>query len=78
MSNGNGRSKIVIEAEQQGPGWILFKVKEAVSDPSLTIHHCLMEWLKERGVRVRTTLPIVTGGMTVAVHLWYDGSEEGA
>jgi hypothetical protein len=73
MSNGNGQTDFTIDAEQPGPGWLLFRVKDAEADPSLPIHLCLTAWLEQnRNVRVRAALPIVTGGMTVAVHLWYD------
>jgi hypothetical protein len=74
MSKRNGKESEIIVAEEPGPGWLLFRVKEAESDPSLSIHHCLTAWLEGNpGVRVRAALPIVVkGGMTVAVHLWYD------
>jgi len=75
-----GRVEVVVE---ERPGWVrvyaVFQSEfqrqvEFDRTPGL-IDRTLTHWLQGRpGLHVRATLPILDGGTTVAVHLWYDGT----
>lgn len=76
MTSGNGTPKITIEAQELGPGWLLFHPGSAPpmhSDLSLFLNRAVMDWQREHpNFRVRATLPIVANGATAAIQVWYD------
>ena len=75
-----GRVEVVVE---ERPGWVKVyavfpsefqRQVEFERTPAL-IDRTLTHWLQGHlGIHVRATLPILDGGFTVAVHLWYDGT----
>jgi hypothetical protein len=59
------------------PGWCLFKANDDATPPPdklpLYLHDMFHKWLKRnKELSIRTTLPIVQGGNTVAIHVWFD------
>ncbi len=59
------------------PGWCLFKANEESSPPAdklpYYLHDCFQKWLlRNTELSVRTVLPIVKDGNTVAIHVWFD------
>jgi hypothetical protein len=58
------------------PGWVLFKAGDPRPDneelPYL-LHDVFQKWLaRNKELTVRAVLPIVAGGNTVAIHVWFD------
>jgi hypothetical protein len=74
---GNGDGKIEIGIVPLAEGWIMFRAgitsgTDLSRIPTL-LNETLIGWLKDRpNVQIRTTLPIVQDGCTVAVHVWYN------
>jgi hypothetical protein len=74
---GNGDGGIDIGVVESGRGHVLFRAGIGPSThvervPGL-LGETLVQWLGAHpNVRVRTALPIVQGGSTVAIHLWYE------
>lgn len=59
------------------PGWCLFKGNDESPPPPenlpFYLHDFFQKWLvRNKELTVRTTLPIVAGGNTVAIHVWFD------
>jgi hypothetical protein len=73
---GNGDGGIDVGVVEMGQGWVQFRAGIGPSTdfervPGL-LGETMVGWLGAHpGVRVRTALPIVQGGYTVAIHLWY-------
>ena len=62
-----------------GPGWVGFLANSSDPPPDDEVPFALSQgveqWLRSQpAVRVRVTLPIVLGGSTVSIHLWYDAT----
>jgi hypothetical protein len=77
LFGGNGASKGYTNAVTLGPGWVLFLASPSDPPPAeelpFALSQAVEQWLKSQpGVRVRATLPIVSGGNTVGIHVWYD------
>lgn len=74
--NGNGQRGIRIGVHRLGDGWVMIGADEAPPDeahPSQWVNQALRDWLRENPtVRVRCVAPIVAGGETVAIHVWFD------
>lgn len=73
---GNGSGKGIVHRSPLAPGWVIYHVGEpppAAEDVPFALNHHLMQDLQEHpSIRVRAALPILQGGNTVAIHLWYD------
>lgn len=75
MATGNGSGRYEIDTVQLGAGWIfieLGKTKPSAAQQGAALSGALTGWLKQHpDCCVRSTLPIVSEGETVGVHLWY-------
>ncbi len=70
-------SKGYTNAVSLGPGWVLFIASPSDPPPTDELPYALSQgmeqWRRSQpAVRVRSSLPIVAGGNTVGIHLWYD------
>ena len=77
MENGKPNG-VQIDVIRLGPGWALVKAGEHQGPPlgelPMWLHQALTDWLKENTeYRVRSTLPLVASGQTIAIHVWFDG-----
>jgi hypothetical protein len=76
MGNGNGQRGIKIGVTRMGDGWVFFSIDQVAPDeanPAKWINQALCDWLKENPTaKVRCVAPIVAGGETVALHVWFD------
>ncbi|MCA9114255.1 MAG: hypothetical protein KDA79_04165 [Planctomycetaceae bacterium] len=75
----NGESAgqdFTIDRIDMGPGWVCFQVGEhppPIEQLPAALNHCFCTWLQRNSeFQVRTTLPIVERGCTVAMHIWFD------
>jgi hypothetical protein len=74
---GNGDGKFEIGIVPLAEGWVRFRAGIASGTdlarvPAL-LNETLIGWLRDRpNVQIRTTLPIVQGCSTVAIHVWFD------
>lgn len=63
-----------IDVIEKGDGWLIVKLRDpADASPaaSAEISDKLTGWLStHRGATVRAALPIVSGGETIALHVW--------
>ena len=74
---GNGHAgKGMVDACPVGEGCTLFVPNPTHPPPDAELHvalaDVLQKFLTSNPIRVRTTLPIVHGGTTVAIFLWWD------
>jgi len=69
---------ITINVVEMGPGWIFFEIGDVKPSPhklAYTLNRAMYDWLHDNPqVAVRNTLGIVADGMTVGIHIWYDGT----
>jgi len=77
LFGGNGSSKGFTNAVTLGPGWVLFAASQSDPPPAgelpFALSQALEQWLRSQpSVRVRSTLPIVSGGNTIGIHVCYD------
>lgn len=79
MSNGNEPQRITVNAVVMGEGWMFFQPGEPTTTPHspsdipFHLHQAICAWLHDHpGNHVRTTLPLVSSGNTVGIHVWYD------
>ena len=73
---GNGDGKIEVGVETKAEGWVVFRPGITPTTDMRRVPTALSEimsdWLKDRpNLQVRTTLPIVEDGNTVAIHVWF-------
>jgi hypothetical protein len=76
-SNGNGDPKVVIACTtNEQRRWVYFRAEKEpprTSDLPLWINRAFLDWQEANPTkRVRSSLGIVSNGMTVAIHAWYD------
>ena len=70
------RTQYTIDRVEMGSGWACFQAGE--NPPPLEmlpgyLNHTFYSWLQRNPeFQVRTTLPIVENGNTVAIHVWFD------
>ena len=69
-------NKVTIDRIDMGTGWVCFQPGEnpppAENLPAL-LNHSFYTWLQRNTeFTVRTVLPIVESGNTVAIHVWFD------
>ena len=73
--SGNGQRAIKIDVHQLGEGWVMIGIDKAPADEAHVSHwinQALIDWLHENPtIRVRCVAPIVAGGETIAIHVWY-------
>jgi hypothetical protein len=81
MSNGDGQPDVTIDRVQLGPGWCYFEPGErppSRDELPKFLNQAVTDWLQANpSAVVRTTLPVVSDGMTSGIHLWYDVGEGG-
>jgi hypothetical protein len=75
---GNGDGKIEVGVMALSDGWVVFQAgitpTTDMRKAPTALNEIMSDWLKKRtNLHVRTTLPIVEDGNTVAVHLWIEG-----
>ncbi len=79
LFGGNGSSKGYTNVIELGPGWVLFVASQSDPPPAEELPYALSQgleqWLpSQQAVRVRSTLPILKGGDTIGIHVWYDAA----
>lgn len=71
-----GNAQFTIDRVDLGTGWVCFQAGEAAppaEDLPGYLSQTLCTWLQRNpGFSVRSTLPIMVGGNTVAIHVWFD------
>ena len=69
-------TQITIDRVEMGTGWVSFQGGENPPSPDqlpLFLNDALSNWLSRNPeFRVRTILPIVVEGNTVAINVWFD------
>ena len=80
VSNGNGTNEYSVKiTEFPDQGHVVFYADDDHPPPAAelptVLGHALQDWMGENpDVVVRSSLPIVQNGQTIAIHLWYDPS----
>jgi hypothetical protein len=72
--DGNGQTRTTINVREMLPGQVVFTIKKAGPgmNASVALGRAVLDWSKDHpDAEVTATLPIVSNGSTVAVHLWY-------
>jgi hypothetical protein len=77
LFGGNGSSQGFTNVIELGLGWVLFVASQSDAPPTeelpCALSQGLEQWLRSQpAVRVRSTLPILKGGDTIGIHVWYD------
>jgi hypothetical protein len=71
----DGQSRITIRVKEVTPGQLVFGVikgRKSGKNVSIALGSAVLDWTRDHPkAEVVSTLPIVTNGVTVAVHLWY-------
>jgi hypothetical protein len=74
--DGNGHQREVIVTHSNGDGYILItaeRLDKLTDQTPVFISRTLESWQKENpACRVRCAAPIVNGGQTIAMHIWFD------
>lgn len=69
-------AKIRVNRLDLGTGWVCFLAAEPPAKPEelpLYLSQSVVAWLKQTPtLKVKATLPIVSNGNTIAVHVWFD------
>ncbi len=68
--------KVTIDRVDMGTGWVCFQAGDKPPPPDQLpafLNQTLYTWLKRNPeFRLRAVLPIVEGGNTVLIHVWFD------
>jgi hypothetical protein len=68
--------KVLIDRVEMAAGWVCFLATEPPAKPEelpLYLSQSVSAWLRQTPtLTVRATLPIVSNGNTIAVHVWFD------
>lgn len=74
--DGNGHTKVNIVVYDRGPGYVIIapeKIDVIAEGTAIYVSLTVEKWQTENPVnRVRSALPIVKDGQTIAVHVWFD------
>ncbi len=74
--NGGGTGKGLVDVVAICDGCVLFKSNPQQPPPEdempIALTQVLQKWMLGNPVRVRVTLPIVKGGNTVGLFVWFD------
>ena len=69
-------NQITIDRIELGTGWVCFQGGETPPPPGqlpLYLNDALANWLRNNSeFKVRTVLPLVVDGNTVAINVWFD------
>lgn len=69
-------AKVVVNRIDMREGWVCFMAAEPPPKPDdlpLYLSQTVTAWLKQNPMlTVRAVLPIVSGGNTIAIHVWFD------
>lgn len=75
MADG-GSSRVTIDRVDMGEGYVCFQAGKQPPAPEelpYYLHRALQDWLRRNSeFRIRTAMPIVANGQTVAIHVWFD------
>jgi len=75
-SNPSPPQQTLIHFDELAKGWVYVRAENPPADAARLPHilnDAICRWLKQNPtLRVRTTLPIVAGGNTVAIHVFFD------
>lgn len=68
--------QVTIDRVEMGTGWVLFPGGATPPSPDQIAYYlndAMCDWLgKNPEFKVRTTLPIIVEGNTVALNIWFD------
>jgi hypothetical protein len=74
--DGNGSSKVNIVIQNRAEGYVVIAPNNIDKLPEQTpifISRSMDSWLEQNPTyRVRCAVPIVSDGMTIAIHVWFD------
>jgi hypothetical protein len=62
-----------IKTIEMGHGWVIFKIEEprrARAETTTALNDTMHDYLTQKRLVATAALPFVSGGETVAVHLW--------
>ena len=81
-NSSGGERQILIHCDELAKGWVYIHAETPPTDPSrlpYMLNDAFCRWLKQNPkVTVRAALPIVAGGNTVAIHVFFDrGRDDG-
>ncbi len=69
-------TRITIDRVELGTGWVCFQGGETPPSPdqlSFFLNDALTTWLRNNSeFKVRTILPLVVKGNTIAINVWFD------
>ena len=75
-NSSGGEPQILIHCDELAKGWVYIHAETPPADPSrlpYMLNDAFCRWLKQNpNAKVRATLPIVAGGNTVAIHVFFD------
>jgi hypothetical protein len=73
---GNGDSRVNVVTYDRGPGYIIItpeRIDNLPDQAPIFVSQTLEAWQKQNpSYRVRAVCPIVNGGKTIALHVWFD------
>jgi hypothetical protein len=77
-SETNGFGKVTVEFRQIADDWVLFYSSKPIAEPDqyyIYLSRAMGDWIKlHPKVRITHTLPMLSAGSTVAVHVWFSGA----
>jgi hypothetical protein len=75
-TGGNGGGKALVDVTVVCEGCVLFKANPQQPPPEtempFAIADVLQQWMLRSPVRIRATLPIIKGGNTIGLFVWFD------
>ena len=74
--NQTSEKQFTIDRVEMGTGWVCFEGGENPPPPDqlpMYLHDALENWLRTNSeFKVRSVLPIVVKGNTIAINIWFD------
>jgi len=77
-TDGDDKTDVTINAFEMTDSWVFIRASTIEHDLEklpFILSQALSDWLiKNPDNRVRATLPLVAGGYTVGIHIWFDNN----